>query len=514
MTTLRSLALCTTLLAALAGCSDSTTPGVDGPHPLNPEAGKSDNYISTNAREFVLTGHALATAPSDLATLEGDARDAALTRAAEGRLPAVVRAIKQHIEGVVSGLNGDKRGDDAEWFVYVRRDASNLADVAIVDDNGTPKVQFGFELELVGNVTLMSKLSPEDGGGDRTFEVVVKDYWADTDGEHVTVTMAGSESRDAFPRYDAMFADGVLRVAIHFGGDYNSERFDLDTARWLVGVLLEQGFTNTAVTGFDDLKLDSPPFTRSLTVEGRPLEVQVKVVHSDMVPATEESLLSDSFKQSLLDADIIVYSGHAGENAGFILDYQPRLEIRPSEIATLPMSDGYQIFFLDGCQTYRTYVDDLLANPHRSSANTDIVTTINTTPFSVGYQVLWEVLFWMTLTDDDGDHFPLSWKTILRGINTEQFDSVHYGVHGVDDDPQLNPHHSEGVACTPCATDADCAAGGNLCLGYPGGGRCGVACTTDTACGEGYRCARITDDEDLFYIPKQCVRRDLSCAAP
>jgi hypothetical protein len=359
----------------------------------------------------------------------------------------------------------------------------------------------------------MSKLASAESG-ERSFDVVVKDYW-DAEGEPVTVTIAGSESTDAFPRYDAMSEDGVLELAMHFGGDYNAERYDLETARWLVETLLEEGFAADGVADFDALKIDSPPFTRTITVEGKALEVRVRVVHSDMVEVAEEARLSDVFKASLMTADVIVYAGHAGEGSGFILDYQPRHEIRPSEIATLPMSDKYQIFFLDGCQTYRTYVDDLLANPHRTTANTDIVTTINTTPFSVGYQVLWEIVFWLTLTDDDGAHFPLSWKTLLRGINTEEFDGVHYGVHGVDDDPKLNPHGSEGVACEVCETDADCPGGGNLCLGYgDDGGFCGVACTTDSACPDGYRCAVITDDPDLFYYPKQCVRRDMECPAP
>ena len=100
---------------------------------------------------------------------------------------------------------------------------------------------------------------------------------------------------------------------------------------------------------------------------------------------------------------------------------------------------------------------------------------------------------------------------MMRGLNTERFRSVHYGVHGIDQDPQLNPHASEGIACQACVTDADCGAGGNLCLNIGGEGRCGVGCTTDTACGDGARCARLYDLEDYFYIPKQCVPRDYVC---
>ena len=140
------------------------------------------------------------------------------------------------------------------------------------------------------------------------------------------------------------------------------------------------------------------------------------------------------------------------------------------------------------------------------------MTTVNTTPFAVGYQMLYQFVYWLTLTNDDGAHFPLSWKAILRGVNTRSFKTVHYGVHGVANNPQLNPHRSESIACTPCSADNECGAGGNLCLGYPMGNACGVACTNDSACGDGYRCARLVEDPKLFYIPKQCVRRDYVCA--
>jgi hypothetical protein len=100
----RTLAICAAGLFAGA-CSDGAPSGVAGPHPLHPEADKSDNYVSTNAREFVLTGHALVDAPSDLDTLEGDARQAAINAAAERRLPTVVRSVKAHVESVLNPLN-------------------------------------------------------------------------------------------------------------------------------------------------------------------------------------------------------------------------------------------------------------------------------------------------------------------------------------------------------------------------------------------------------------------------
>ena len=512
MRQLITFCLCAAFIVPVASCGgddrDASTGAEtpDGAHALPPlQDGKADNYVSTNAREFNLVGTTYVALPEGFADMEPEAQEAALAKTAEARLSTVARALRSHIEQVIRDANGGVSGEDAQYFTYFKRGAGELDGVEVLEDG---RVAVSFDVELVGSYHLMSKVSPETQGQRRTFTIEVKE-WPDPDGEQIEVEIKGSDSRDAFPRYDALFEDGVFDIAIHFGGDYNSERFDLDSARWTVETMIADGWEGGAP--FDDLKVDSPPFTRALKVEGRALEVRVKVVHSDMVEPVDEALLSESMKASLAAADVVIYSGHAGENAGFILDYQPRHEIPARDFATLDLPEKYQIYVLDGCRTYRTYVDDLLKNPNKSFDNLDVVTTVNTTPFAVGYQVIFQFLYWFTLTDNDGGHLPLSWMTILRGVNTPDYKSVHYGVHGIDDDPKLNPHASEGIACTPCSTDADCGAGGNLCLGYGGGAACGVACTTDTACGEGYRCARLTDDEDQFYIPKQCVRRDYVC---
>jgi hypothetical protein len=355
----------------------------------------------------------------------------------------------------------------------------------------------------------MSKVAPE-AGSRRTFEIEVKSY-TDPEAEKVEVEIKGSESRDAFPKYKELFADGVFDIGLHFGGDYNEGRHDLETAKWTVEYLIEQGWKNDAVKTFEDLRIDSPPFTNALFVEGREIEAQVYVYHSDLDGGAEQVVLTDAVKRSFAERDVVIYSGHAGEGAGLILDYHPRYQIAASEFATIQMAEKYQIFVFDGCQTYRSYVDDILKNPAKSFDNLDAVTTVNTTPFGAGYQVIHEFIYWLTLTSGDGDHFPLTWKQILRGINTRNFKSVHYGVHGIDNDPVLNPHASEDITCRPCENDNECGAGGNFCLGYSGGSACGVACAHDSACGEGFRCARITEDPKLWYFPKQCVRRDYTC---
>ncbi|HIA01476.1 MAG TPA: hypothetical protein EYN06_08980 [Myxococcales bacterium] len=472
-----------------------------------PDESKGDNYISSNAREYLLTGTAFAPLPEGFDALSDEERASTLESTVGSHLTKVVRSIKRDVTNAIRTANGGSLDKKDAFFIYVKRDAGESHSTEVQFD-GTARYQF--TLELVGNWYLMSAVAPGDSSI-RSFDVKIQGYMGEPDAPVVSVQIQGTQSQDAFPKYNELFEDGVFDIAIHFGGDYNSGRHDLETVKWLLETLTKDGWENPYVTDFDSLKIDSPPFTRTLKVEGRDIETRIKIVHSDMVEEADEEKLSDSMKESFATADIVVYSGHAGSGAGFILDYQPKHEIKAADFATLPLAEKYQIYVFDGCMTYRTYVDDMMKNPAKNWDNVDIMTTVNTTPFGAGYQVLWELIYWLTLTNDNGDHFPLSWKTLLRGINTRSFKEVHYGVHGVDADPQLNPHGGVEMLCRACQIDGDCGPGGNLCLGYNTGASCGVACTTDKACPDGFRCARITEDPDLFYLAKQCVKRSYSC---
>ena len=503
----RALVALTALTFVACGGEDAVSPPpvADAPHALpNFEDAKADNYVSTNAREYLLKGAAHVDLPADFDTLDNEAKASTLDRLVQSRLSTVARSVRSHVDGVIRGVNDDSDDSDVEYFTFYKRDA-NAAEPAVILE-GEGRARFDFAIELVGSYYLMSKIAPEQTST-RRFDLTV-----DGEDSPVDIVVEGTPSTDAFPKYDALFADGVYDIGLHFGGDYNEGRFDLETAKWTVQTLLDGGWANDAVSSFEDLTIDSPPFTRQMLIEGKVIEARITVVHSDMVDPSEESKLSDAMKDSLANKDVVIYSGHAGPGAGFILDYQPRHEIPTRDFATLDLPSKYQIYVFDGCQTYRTYVDDILTNPNKTFDNLDIVTTVNTTPFSVGYQTIWEFVYWLTITDGAGNHYPISWKDILRGLNTKDFADVYYGVHGVDNDPQLNPHAPD-VACQPCAQDSDCGAGGNFCLGYSGGAACGVACTTDTACGEGYRCGRINSDPEQWYLPQQCIRRDYTCPA-
>lgn len=501
------------LFVAACGDDGDSANEAEEPHAVPDfDFGKSDNYIGTNAREFVLLGEFTEALPEgyDDAT-DPEHQEELLDDELSDQLNLIGDSVERHIDDVIREHNEELDDHQVEYFVYFRSDSTLDTDFEVEGD----EVQYSFELEFVGSVYLMGLLA--DDSSPRTFEVDI--YSSPFGGEVVDqmeLEIQGSPSRDAFPSYDALFEDGMLDISMHFGGDYNEGRYDLDTAEWTVETLLETGWQHQSVDSFDDLRIDSGPFYRQLRVEGQQLEVLVSVFHAEMKedevdgePVGHEGL-RDAVEESMEITDIFLYSGHAGSDAGFILDYSPRYEIPATEFVDMPMSDDYQIYVMDGCNTYRTYVRDIMDNPARNFGNTDIMTTVHTTPFSAGYYVIWQLLNWFTFTDQAGNHFPVSWQTMIRGLN-QDFDDVHYGVHGVDDAPKLNPHASEGYLCEPCSSDADCGAGGNYCLGYEDGAGCGVACTTDAACGEGYRCARVFDIDDEFYMPKQCVPTTMSC---
>ena len=479
------------------------------------DATKADNYISTNAREFVVRGDLTAALPEGFADLSGEERALRLQSTINSHSRKVSSAVRNRLKAAASDANDGVTGDDATYFTYFRSNSELLGDVLSTTDD---TVTYQLEMQLVASPYLMHYVSPGENER-RSFTVELTNgygSWGSSsssssdEAEVVELTIEGSASRDAFPKYNEMFEDGIYDIAVHFGGDYNEGRHDIETAKWLVETLVEHGWESDVRT-FEDLKIDSGPFTRKLEVEGSTLEARVYIYHSDMVEAAEEEKLADVMRESFAERDIVIYSGHAGSNAGFILDYQPKFEIDDKDFKDLPMADKYQIFVLDGCMTYRTYVDQLLANPAKTYENVDIVTTVNTTPFGLGYQVLHEFVYWLTLTDQLGRHYPLTWQTILRGVNLRSFKTVHYGVHGIDADPGLNPHGGEDMLCSPCRDASECGPGGNICLNIGGQGACGVACASDSACPDGYRCARLTDDPDLFHLPKQCIPRDYQC---
>ena len=133
------------LVAAIVGCNSAPMifdPG--NPHPFTVvDEGKGDNYISTNAREYLLTGEAHAQLPEDYNTLDLDAQEQKLQSTVTNRMNAVSRAIRSHIDDVVRNANNGVTGDKASYFTYFKR---NPFDTGNVDAYADGQVRFTFEM--------------------------------------------------------------------------------------------------------------------------------------------------------------------------------------------------------------------------------------------------------------------------------------------------------------------------------------------------------------------------------
>jgi hypothetical protein len=502
--------VCAVAFGLTAGCSGTSQDNdpQTGSEPVSvPEfSGKADNYISSNASEFELSGTTQADLPEDFADQQGDQRQETIAEAVDDRLSTVTGELKSHVEDRVDEANGGASDEeDKEYFMYARSGNEETLERNVVDGE---YVEADFEWELVGSQDLVQVLVGEDDQA-RSFDIEVDGV--DSETVTRTIEVAPSDSTDAFPKYDELFADGVYDIGLHFGGDYNEERYDIEMAKWAVQKLQEDGWANPEVDSYEDLTMESPPFTKQMTIEGRQVEARVYLYHPEAHPEGEQEVMTEKLEESFAERDVVIYNGHAGPGAGFILDYEPRHEVEPAEFDELPMADKYQIFVVNGCETYASYVPDLMENDDKTFENADILTTVNKTPIGSFDDVTYRFINWLTYTDRQGRHFPMTWNTILQGVNEGNRSDAHYGIHGIDQDPTLNPHQSEGVACRSCSSQGQCQAGGNYCLRMNGGTSCGVACATDEACGEGSKCVPITDDPDKFYIPKQCVPTDRQC---
>ncbi|MFB6350294.1 MAG: hypothetical protein ABEK29_00675, partial [Bradymonadaceae bacterium] len=384
--------------------------------------------------------------------LEGQEREDAITEAVDSRLSTVTQTLKDHVKSRVDEANSGSGDGESKYFMYARSDNEKTLERTVTDQG---RVEVKFEWELVGSKDLVQVLVSE-GAGSRSFEIEVEGS-GDQETVTRTIDVAPSPSDDAFPKYDELFADGVYDIGLHIGGDYNEQRYDIEIAKWTVDRLVSDGWNNPEVDSYEDLTIDSPPFTKTMTLEGREIEARVYVYHPEMAGSNQERL-SKKMKESFANRDVVIYNGHSGPGAGFILDYHPRHEIKPSEFSDLEFADKYQIFAFNGCETYRTYVPDIMGSTDKTFENLDIVTTVNKTPISSGYQVTYQFVNWLTMTDQQGRHFPLTWNSMLQGINEGARADAHYGVHGIDQDPELNPHRNEGVACRSCDSQSQCQA--------------------------------------------------------
>lgn len=480
-------------LLSLAGCGVAPSPQ---PEHLAVPDGKSDDYFSPVGQEYDVEGRLTFALSADDRALEGEARQAKLEALARARVDAATRALESQL---IKLFPEDQRKQRSGGVVVMLREASTSFDTIEQVDEETGLYALAYRAEVGASNTLLSKLpklADADGGGrGLVIELPAALPTDEVTTEPVVLRLRASAAvSDAYPRYRELFTDG-LDIYIHYGGDYNEARHDVRKAKAMFATLQKLGL-KAPVASFDELKLDSEPFTGEIEVGGEKVAVRAKLVHPELVADDELEQLVDSYKKYAASADVVIYSGHAGTTStysGVVVHYNPRKAIPASEFRNLDLPDRYQVFVFVGCETYTGYADQLLAHPKKTARNVDILTAVNFTPLAV--DTLGPLLGGL-LEQRAGSWLPHSWKGLLERVNeasARSWVSI-FGVHGLSDNPKISPLAQPETIGQACERDDECPGGDNLCvrkLSLLGPKMCGAACTDHAGCPQGSRCYRI-----------------------
>lgn len=335
----------------------------------------------------------------------------------------------------------------------------------------------------------------------------------------LTVTTE-ARSRDGYIDHRRLLEDGRLTVGIHIGWDYYPERYDLRHALQVYAWLVDQGFHSPAAS-FDHYGIDSGPLTRTVLVNGLPVAVEVTLVHARQGDAGDAGFsrrMKEALLESFREREVIIYLGHSGNHHGFLLGnwYAVPWEmgaLLDHELPLIDMADAYQVVLADGCHTY-SMGEPFYANPAKSGrTNLDLVATTNlsVTP-DAGDHAVWLL---MALVGRDGrPPRGTSYDELLGWYHPTMTYMGLYGVHGIDDNPRLNPLADLELLCAPCERDEDCAAAGNACLDLAGGSFCLPECLSDDGCPAGTVC-RVHESRREWGRPGGfCTPADDTCGRP
>ncbi len=518
--------------AGACSASDDPAPGSaagDSPFQYVPP-GKADDYRSTKGSEYSLIALDSITLSTDDMALTGAERQARAEELVQLRFKALSFFIYAYL--------GAKSRSDSNYGYGGFRTTVRQKTFQGQDINERPgepgTYDFIFEAEVGGPKDLLGKLPLTDNTFPLTLPILTTaevesgsysskykhfdpSAHAPEDLTSVDVEIEEKPSEpDAYPEYAAMFEDGMLDVAIHVGGDYNDARYDLSTARAIFDRLQSDLGLEAPVASFDDLKIDSGPFTGKFDSNGNSVDFHVYLIHPDM--NKEEGVgypgLIDSYKASAAVRDIVIYDGHAGYNtsySGVVVHYNPRHAIAADDFDTLDLPDKYQLFFFNGCKTYTSYADAMYDHPAKNSKNLDIITTVNFSWLSEMTRVTTDFLK-TTVDTSAGTHAPRSYDQTLGKLNSGGSWDVIYGVHGLSDNPRISPYADTASLCSSCDTNSACPGVDNLCLKLsPTAAYCAVACTDDTGCPEGYSCQSAAASGSSVISASQCVPKAQTC---
>lgn len=524
-------------MAWLPACSDETASENADETTLVPDD-KADNFFSLSAQEYWIDG--IASVQLE-ATYEGKSEEARLDRVKELVYYKQV-AINWFLLRFVMGND-----EHENKFESLTKNGS-YEDLELTQDATNPlKYTFRFRQEIGGQLDLLDELTTTTGeDGKPHFQLPVgivsnsemarleinaewyrRSPWSEFDPAKVdaskveyldcTVT-AEPRSSDAWMDYKRLFEDGELTISVHFGWDYHSEyhlKHSKDIYTWLVS---QQGF-KSPVASYDDYTRTSGPLTKTIKADGKEVKVSLWLYWgkpgTDCDPDTAAGgrVLENDMREAFKTRDVVMYSGHSGPFYGFALANWNKTDegdLDDSEIAAMEMPAGkYQVVLAEGCDTY-AMGQAFMENPAKPGrTNVDVITTTNFSNASTAGVVR---NFILSLVDQSsGTHTPWKYSELLGKLdgNSSWFHSM-YGVHGIDDNPQLHPYAVVENLCTSCSSDADCGGLGNKCTRLSADEKvCTVECLTTEACPTGYECKKVASGYTI--TGSQCVPVNATC---
>lgn len=534
-TCMRSSILTSLVCSSLLASTVIACTGEDGTVDVNEEdgvvvpEGKEDDFFSTAASEYIFQGRAQVKVDAGQGLAEAKKLIGLKHTAIAWFLNAYL-VDKEHEEA-----NANYGGFNA----MVKTGA--YTDLAITDKGGGV-FEFTFKQIVAGPKTLLSSLPLTAGkikieigkpSNEEMGRLETNNEWyrqAPWDGWNPSMVAADKKetiefavsrekaSNDAWWDYKKLLADNKLTIDAHFGWDYHSE-FHTKHSHELYDWLITRGF-KSPVASWDKYTRTSGPLTRTMKANGRNIAVEVKIFYgrigTDTDPDTAAGgiVLENDMRASLNTQDVVIYSGHSGPFYGFALANWRKTsegDLDDTDMTTVQMpSDKYQIVLAEGCDTYMIG-QAFKQNPNKLGKNIDIVTT---TSFSnAGTAIVVETFIDKLLENSSGTMRAKPVSVMLTDVTSTQaygFSTL-YGIHGIDDNPQLSPFADVSKSCKSCTTNASCGASGNSCvsLGAGGGKVCAAACTTDAACPTGYACRNIAAGSTVFT--KACVPKTNRC---
>lgn len=504
-------------------------------------ADKADDFLSLSAQEYKLEGTTSVTLEPELAAASEEQK---LARVRE-LIPLKQIVIGWFLNAYLKPHDSHSDSDYGGFDCLTKNGSYEDLDITPLADGLS--YSFRFRQEIGGTMDLLEKLPAEPlGDGRYRFELTIgkigndemaqletnhewyrRAPWSDFDPESVdperleTVELtiwAEPRSVDAWIDSAALFADGELSVAVHFGWDYHNA-YHLEHSAELYRWLVDRGY-RSPVDSYGEYDRSSGPLTRTIQAFGRPVEVSVWLYWgepgSDTDPDTDaggrqlEADMRDSFRTK----EVIVFSGHSGPFYGFALaNWRRTLEgdLDDSEIPELDMpADVYQVVLAEGCETYalgQAFWD----NPNKSDRT--MLDVLTTTSFSnaAGSSTLEDFLQAVAGTGPSDDrHQAQTYGQLLRDLDSNSYwFNTMYGVHGLDDNPHLHPYADAELYCTACERDSDCGQGHKcarvnererVCLGM---------CTADDGCPAGWQCMDVASGWTRQW--QACVPANLTC---